>query len=92
MARIRNTQKEFLFGFNALSLENVPQNDIIPNIVQNGPSKISSEKIKEKGLLFFYASELWIALGKRKQEKNKKNNKKNSKKSNKKKNKKKKFY
>ena len=75
MARIRNTQKEFLFGFNALSLENVPQNDIIPNIVQNVPPKISSEKVKEKGLVFFYANELWIALGKKKGEKNKKENK-----------------
>ena len=69
MARIRNTQKEFLFGFNALSLENVPQNDIIPNVVQNVPPKISSEKVKEKGLVFFYANELWIALGKKKKEK-----------------------
>ena len=72
MARIRNTQKEFLLGFNASSLENVPQNNIIPNTIQNVPSKTSSETDKEKVLLFFYASELWIALGEEKKGKIKK--------------------
>ena len=75
MARIRNTQKEFLLGFNASSLENVPQNNIIPNTLQNVPSKTSSEKDKEKVLLFFYASELWIALGEEKKGKNEKTGK-----------------
>ena len=72
MARIRNTQKEFLLGFNASSLENVPQNNIISNTLQNVPSKTSSEKDKERVLLFFYASELWIALGEEKKGKIKK--------------------
>ena len=72
MARIRNTQKEFLLGFNASSLENVPQNNIIPNTLQNVPSKTLSEKDKQKVLLFFYASELWIALGEKKKGKIKK--------------------